>query len=393
MQSQIYFLCSEVFEDEWSGTLFYTVEGELGEDSFKIKAEELYLQDIGNKTYTEYDPGNPTFIKFLMENPRFMEMKQGHIHSHNTMSVFFSGTDMNEIRDNSEFHNYYLSLIVNNKNEMTAKVAFRATEKRETKSIVSFRGSDGTMRQKEITGETEESSVYSYNCLINKPDTVGESFTERFHGIQDEHERKGAERKKLAQQAKDISKNFEGRSTEDKAFGGFDGSKGYAQVGLFEDVKSESGRGKGKKAKEKQRGIVLPPDYKRRQVDSEDWLEENTRRIGAKDKDPNVYALTVKLLARDFLYEGKLFEVMNKIHTEFYSLSGVANGDEEAKLAFHDAISRTAISHYINMFPEDFQVVGFNYAIERVIDLIESYEGVYPELTLDLVETLTFAMD
>jgi hypothetical protein len=36
-----------------------------------------------------------------------------------------NGTDMEELDDNTEFHNYYLSLIVNNKREMVAKVAFR----------------------------------------------------------------------------------------------------------------------------------------------------------------------------------------------------------------------------------------------------------------------------
>src|ERR1051326_1947529 len=99
LQNQIFFLCREVPREEWSGTLFYTVDGELGEDNFKITAQELFLQDIGHSTYTEYDPANPDFIKFLMENPDYMTMKQGHIHSHNTMDVFFSGTDSSELVD------------------------------------------------------------------------------------------------------------------------------------------------------------------------------------------------------------------------------------------------------------------------------------------------------
>jgi hypothetical protein len=40
------------------------------------------------------------------------------------MNVFFSGTDMGELNDNSPKHNIYLSLIVNNYLDMTAKLAF-----------------------------------------------------------------------------------------------------------------------------------------------------------------------------------------------------------------------------------------------------------------------------
>ena len=42
------------------------------------------------------------------------QWKVGHIHSHNVMRVFFSGTDMDELHDNAPSHNFYVSLIVNN---------------------------------------------------------------------------------------------------------------------------------------------------------------------------------------------------------------------------------------------------------------------------------------
>jgi hypothetical protein len=40
------------------------------------------------------------------------------------MAVFFSGTDNEELTDNAPNYNYYLSLIVNNKNEYCARIAF-----------------------------------------------------------------------------------------------------------------------------------------------------------------------------------------------------------------------------------------------------------------------------
>jgi hypothetical protein len=86
LQDQIYFLCSKISRLEWSGVLFYNTFGEFGSDNFKVIAEELYPLDIGTGTYTEYETGDPDFIKFMMDNPHILEMRKGHIHSHNTMS-------------------------------------------------------------------------------------------------------------------------------------------------------------------------------------------------------------------------------------------------------------------------------------------------------------------
>ena len=52
-----------------------------------------------------------------------LEMQVGLIHTHHTMSAFFSGTDDSELHDNVAKHNYYLSLIVSQTSEYCAKVA------------------------------------------------------------------------------------------------------------------------------------------------------------------------------------------------------------------------------------------------------------------------------
>lgn len=67
------------------------------------------------------------------------------IHSHHNMTCFFSGTDMSELHDNAPNHNYYLSLIVNYKedtgNNWCAKVAYVTEEKKEgiKKVITSYK--------------------------------------------------------------------------------------------------------------------------------------------------------------------------------------------------------------------------------------------------------------
>ena len=130
---QIQYLCYKISKVEWSGILFYSFEGSIVEpDTFKITIEDILPMDKGSSAYTEYELDG-RYIDYLMDNPEAMDWKIGHIHSHNTMDVFFSHTDMAELNDNSPNHNVYLSLIVNNFNEFCAKVCYMATTK--TKEI------------------------------------------------------------------------------------------------------------------------------------------------------------------------------------------------------------------------------------------------------------------
>lgn len=122
---QITFLCTKIPNVEWSGVLYHTSEGDIGNPKdFICKAEYVLPLDKGSSAYTEYDFSSPNFTEALMERPELMEWSMSHIHSHNTMGVFFSGTDNDELTDNAPNYNYYLSLIVNNKNEYCARIAF-----------------------------------------------------------------------------------------------------------------------------------------------------------------------------------------------------------------------------------------------------------------------------
>lgn len=160
-------MCAQEHDKEWSGVLFYSTEGSFGEDDFKITAEEFYLMDIGTSVFTGYDFDNE-FVAYLMANPRLLKMKKGHIHSHNKMNVFFSGTDTDEIRDNSEFHNYYFSLIVNNKNEMTAKVAFRGKQVTKSVTSYSYKGDNGAEKTGTYESTIDTEVCYVYNTQIDK---------------------------------------------------------------------------------------------------------------------------------------------------------------------------------------------------------------------------------
>lgn len=126
---QIKYLCSKIAKVEWSGILFYSVKGDITDpENFRINLEDILPMDKGTSAYTEYEL-DKRFVDYMMDNPEAMDWKVGHIHSHNTMGVFFSGTDKSELNDNAVNHNYYLSLIVNNFMEFEAKVAYVASTK------------------------------------------------------------------------------------------------------------------------------------------------------------------------------------------------------------------------------------------------------------------------
>lgn len=208
---QVKYLCSQIKKVEWSGVLFYSVEGSIKDpQNMVITLQEVFPMQKGTATFTEYDFGDPKLIEFMMANQELCSYRMAHIHSHNVMNVFFSGTDMDELHENSEFHNYYLSLIVNNFMEMTAKIAFR--------------GSVNTSSAKDENGEEyalpncsfHKDVLFIMNCEIQLPEetlVVSGSFEERTAEIIEvaalkeiEAEKIRAAKAKAEQQSKEIQK-------------------------------------------------------------------------------------------------------------------------------------------------------------------------------------------
>lgn len=160
----------------------------------------------GTLGYTEYDYDGE-FTKFLKSKvngdmKKFVELlKQknknriSHIHSHNNMKVFFSGTDTKELLDNSEHYNYYLSLIVNNNHEMCAKIAYRGFIKSEgeRKTSIKYKDINGdfiTINEEENFNSKEEEVVFIVDCDIKSQYSISEEFKKRTDFIIEEAEKK-----------------------------------------------------------------------------------------------------------------------------------------------------------------------------------------------------------
>ena len=128
-REQIKFLHNKI-QTEWSGVLVFTIlDGNLLEPAkIKIKVLGLYLMDIGNHSFTTFE--NVDYENLLdIEEFNVPNIQLGLIHSHHSMGVFYSGTDSKELEDNCPKHKpFYLSLVVNNKGEYYAKIAWNEKE-------------------------------------------------------------------------------------------------------------------------------------------------------------------------------------------------------------------------------------------------------------------------
>ena len=123
LEKKISVCCRELPQNEWSGTLFYSiVSGKFGKD-LVLKAEDFYLRDIGSHTYTEFDDDADAF-NYQVEN-NLIDCIQGLIHSHCSFNTFFSGIDANTLDDLGHDMPHFLSLIVNNAGTYCAKITRR----------------------------------------------------------------------------------------------------------------------------------------------------------------------------------------------------------------------------------------------------------------------------
>lgn len=164
-------LCSKISKVEWSGCIFYSIEGSLLKPSeIKIEIIDLIPLDRGSTTFTEYS-FDERVMQYMMKMDYF-ELKIGHIHSHHSMATYFSGTDLSELNENSENMNPYLSIIVNNHGDYACKLAFRgkAASKLQEYNILDIDAKRIDTFSKISTTHPQE-IVFSYDCLVHNPTT------------------------------------------------------------------------------------------------------------------------------------------------------------------------------------------------------------------------------
>ena len=156
VERKIRFVCREVWNTEWSGTLFFTHEGSFENDDLVIRCVDIYVMDIGTQAYTEFDM-NPDVIAYMTEHSELLDCQMGLIHSHNNMSTFFSGTDTATLKEEGRDRNNFVSLIVNNAGSYTAAITRRIKSKQVKESVsYEFFGDGEKQDTKEYVSDSDE---------------------------------------------------------------------------------------------------------------------------------------------------------------------------------------------------------------------------------------------
>lgn len=153
-------------------------------DEIEITVGKFLLKDIGTAAATEYDFGSE-IVDLYEDFPELMEMKMGHLHTHHNMGVFFSGTDMKCLEDNSGAMDYFLSIIVNREGKVIAKIAFQGKIKKK----ISFK----SVKKLFSFNSDVESRMFTYDCEIVFPDS---DIQQEIKVIKKEKEKKEKEKKK-----------------------------------------------------------------------------------------------------------------------------------------------------------------------------------------------------
>ena len=156
VERKIRFVCREVWNTEWSGTLFFTHEGSFENNDLVIRCVDIYIMDIGTQAYTEFDM-NPDVIAYMTEHSELLDCQMGLIHSHNNMSTFFSGTDTATLKEEGRDRNNFVSLIVNNAGTYTAAITRRIKSKQVKESVsYEFFGDGEKQDTKKYVSDTDE---------------------------------------------------------------------------------------------------------------------------------------------------------------------------------------------------------------------------------------------
>jgi proteasome lid subunit RPN8/RPN11 len=187
LEEKIRELCLLFPNLEWSGVLYYKIIGDL-----EFEGVDLYPLDVGTS-------GSTSFIHvaeldaYTCSSEGLLDCCQGLVHSHNSMSTFFSGTDVDTLREMVQTHNNYLSLIVNNAGVYNARLASACDHVDtgvETFTCKDFAGKPVTIKRPR-DGKVERCCMVRECAVIHRPrsSALGKAFENAIKNLQKSGER------------------------------------------------------------------------------------------------------------------------------------------------------------------------------------------------------------
>lgn len=184
LEEKIRFLCARFPNNEYSGVLFYDYTGRFEDNSLVLTAKDFCLMDYGSATYTEFNK-SAEICNYMIEH-NLLECQQGLMHSHDQMSTFFSGTDLETLQEEGSDMNNFLSLIVNNAGQYTAAITRKVKHIPHVTEVLEYE----FFGEETINiGNDEYDAIESYEIEyfflnIEKP-TVNIGYTDLFNRIEE----------------------------------------------------------------------------------------------------------------------------------------------------------------------------------------------------------------
>lgn len=182
----IRYYCAMSPHNEWSGILFYKIEGDFDSEEFKVICEDIYLMDIGSGGFTSYDFKSADISTYLLGHPELLDCYQGLIHSHDTMPAFFSGVDTKTLQSEGNDTIIFVSLIVNNDGNYVASITRKVTYKSQITEVGEYPFFGGiTKNTPEEHSEVSHEELQYFPLEVIKEDVETPPMAQRFLEIQE----------------------------------------------------------------------------------------------------------------------------------------------------------------------------------------------------------------
>lgn len=87
VENKIRVLCREIHNVEWSGILFYRINGSFEDGNLRVECVDIFQMDEGSSGYTEFNM-SADVMTYMIDHPELIseDVFQGLVHSHNNMA-------------------------------------------------------------------------------------------------------------------------------------------------------------------------------------------------------------------------------------------------------------------------------------------------------------------
>ena len=154
---------------EWSGNLFYTVEGSIKEpEKMKITLQDFLPMHLGTAGSTNYK-NDERYTDFIMAKEERIEYICGNLHTHHNMGCFLSQGDIQDLEDNAGAYNYFLSIVTNCKEEFAGKISMEIMT--ETKESQYYGRDEDGKKYLFKSGPVKEKKIIMYDCTFEVEQT------------------------------------------------------------------------------------------------------------------------------------------------------------------------------------------------------------------------------